>query len=297
MSHIVSISRRTDVPAFYGEWLMSRLRASYVLVPNPYNPRQRSRISLAPDDVDAIVFWTKNPQPLLPRLAEVEEMGHRFYFQFTLNDYPRALEPHLPPRDRRIEIFRELVGTIGPERVVWRYDPIVVSNRTDHRYHLEAFAGLCKQLGRLTRRVVVSVVDFYRKTARNLGRLEREGFRFDADAAQKPEMDDLLLGMASLAREHALEIATCAEQRDFSRLGLKPGSCIDGELVESLWGIHRTWKKDPGQRKRCRCAVSRDIGVFDTCPHGCPYCYATQDTTLARSRFRRHDPGSEVLVE
>ena len=139
---IISASRRTDIPAFYSEWFVNRLQEGYCLVPNPFNPRQVSRISLVPESVDAIVFWSKNPAPMLPFLPMVEDLSYRFYFLFTVNDYPKALEPGLPPLVERISTFVELSQRIGPRCVIWRYDPIILSNRTDASYHRKTFENL-----------------------------------------------------------------------------------------------------------------------------------------------------------
>ena len=268
---IVSASRRTDIPAFHSTWLMNCLRQGFVEVKNPYNPDQVSKVSLLPEDVDAIVFWTKNPAPLLAHLAEIEKMGHRFYFQFTLNAYPKDLEPNLPPLAERIAVFVKLSKIISPRRVVWRYDPIIISNHTGADYHRRVFENLCRTLGPHTRRVVVSLIDYYKNTRKNLQPLEYE---FDFDAVDRPETDELLRDLADTARGSSLEIFTCAQERDYTDLGILPGRCVDGELVESLWGIRGPWKKDPSQREHCRCTQSRDIGAYGTCRHECPYCYA-----------------------
>ena len=135
MPAVISASRRTDIPAFYGEWLLGRLRAGFVEVRNPYNPKQVKRVSLRAQDVDCLVLWTKNPDPLAGRLDELEKLCPRFYFQYTLNDYPRELEPSLASAAERIKTFTALAARLGPERVVWRYDPVIVSSHTDAGYH------------------------------------------------------------------------------------------------------------------------------------------------------------------
>jgi DNA repair photolyase len=293
---IISASRRTDIPAFYSEWFMNRLQEGYCLVPNPFNPRRVSRISLLPESVDAIVFWSKNPAPMLPFLPKVEGMGHRFYFLFTVNDYPKALEPGLPPLPERISTFIELSQRIGPRRVIWRYDPIILSNRTDSSYHRRAFENLCRQLAGRTQRVITSIITLYRKTRRNLAPLEQQGYVFDKDPRSNPETEVLLSHIATCAAEHGLNIFACAERKDYTSLGIKPSSCIDAALIRELWGIPVSSKKDPGQRKHCGCAISRDIGMTDTCPHGCPYCYSNMNPEIALKRYKIHDPGSTTLI-
>jgi len=293
---IISASRRTDIPAFYSEWFMNRLRAGYCLVPNPFNPKQVARISLLSESVDAFVFWSKNPAPLLPFLPKIEDMGYRFYVLFTVNDYPKALEPSLPPLSERVSTFIELSRMLGPRRVIWRYDPIILSNKTDYSYHRKAFDHLCRQLAGHTRRVITSIVTLYRKTLRNLAPLENEGYVFDKDPRRNPETERLLSHMASSAAEHGLEIFACAEQRNYTLLGIKPSHCIDAGLIRELWGIQVSSKKDPGQREHCGCALSRDIGMTDTCAHGCPYCYANMNPERALSRYKIHDPGFASLI-
>jgi DNA repair photolyase len=293
---IISASRRTDIPAFYSEWFMNRLREGYCLVPNPFNPRQVARISLVPESVDAFVFWSKNPAPMLRFLPKVEDMGCRFYFLYTVNDYPKAFEPNLPPLVDRISTFMELSERIGPRRVIWRYDPIILSNRTDASYHRKAFEDLCHQLAGRTQRVIISIVTLYRKTLRNLVPLEKQGYTFDKEPRRNPETESLLSYMAKSAAEHDMEIFACAEKRDYTHLGIKPSSCIDAALIRELWGIPVSSKKDPGQREHCGCALSRDIGMTDTCPHGCPYCYATMNQEIALRRYKSHDPGSTALI-
>jgi len=293
---IISASRRTDIPAFYSQWFMNRLRAGYCLVPNPFNPRQVARIPLVPESVDAIVFWSKNPAPLIHFLPTIEGMGYRFYFLFTVNSYPRVLEPNLPSLAERISTFIELSKKIGPRRVIWRYDPIILSNRTDASYHRETFEVLCRQLAGHTNRVITSIITLYRKTLRNLVPLENQGYVFDKEPRRNPEIEALLSHLATTAAEHGLEIVACAEARDYTSCGIKPSRCIDAVLIHELWGIPVSSKKDPGQPEHCGCALSRDIGMTDTCPHGCPYCYSNMNPEIALKQYKSHNPGSTALI-
>jgi hypothetical protein len=157
---IISASRRTDIPAFYSKWFMNRIREGYCLVPNPLNTKQISVVTLSPVEVDAIVFWSKNPEPLIPYLSELDDYGFRYYFQFTLNDYPSALEPNIPSLESRLETFRKLSKLLGPKRVIWRYDPIIISNYTPPSYHIERFRNIANELRGFTKRVMVSFVDY-----------------------------------------------------------------------------------------------------------------------------------------
>ncbi len=294
---IISASRRTDIPAFYSEWFFNRIRERFCAVQNPFNPAQVSRISLSPEDVDAMVFWSKNPAPMLPRLEELDKAGYCYYFQFTLNCYPPELEPGLPPLAERVETFLHLSEALGKRRVVWRYDPIIISNHTSYGWHREKFAELCERLSGKTARLMVSPVEYYKKTARNLAPLEKAGYLFDRQAAERPELNSLLADMAAKAQEHGMEIFSCAQERDYSDIGIQPGSCVDGKLINSLWGLDLPVKKDHGQREFCLCTVSRDIGVSDTCLYGCLYCYATRNSQAAIGRHKRHNPNSAMLYE
>jgi hypothetical protein len=291
---IISASRRTDIAAFYGSWFMKRIRAGFCTVPNPMNPRQVSRISLLPSHVDAIVFWTRNPRPLFPHLAELDRRGFRYYFQVSLLGYPRALDPKSPGVAAAVAAIRELSCRIGAERVIWRYDPIVFSDLTPPQYHLEQFDRLAHQLSGATRRCVISAVDIYRKLAGRLKTLQ------GTPAAFTP-MDDhafhvLLEQLARCAEARGLEITSCAEAEDWTPWGVRPGKCIDGSLLNRIFGLQLSGQKDARQREACGCVESRDIGSYDTCAFGCVYCYATTSFERARDRLARHDPEATSLI-
>ncbi|MBI4295020.1 MAG: DUF1848 domain-containing protein [Chloroflexi bacterium] len=292
---IISASRRTDIPAFYSQWFMNRIRAGFCAVPNPFNTNQVSRVSLKPEDVDAIVFWSKNPAPILTHLDELDQCGFRYYFQFTLNNYPSALEPNIPSVDERLATFLRLAERVGPIRVIWRYDPIIISNMTPVDFHRDTFMRIASSLSGATGRVMVSLCDFYRKTDRRLAALEQQGYSFNKDAASSTEVASLLEDIAAIAGRHNMEVFTCAEELDFGNLGIRPGMCIDAGLLQKIWSISVCTTKDPTQRKHCRCVVSKDIGVNDTCMHGCRYCYSTRNNALAERRYSEHDPNSPAI--
>jgi hypothetical protein len=292
---IVSVSRRTDVPAFYTDWFFHRLEAGRVRVPNPFNPNQVAEVDLRPQAVDCFVFWSKNPAPLLDRLDELDASHPRYYFLFTLNHYPAELEPGLPPVDRRLDLFRRLAGRLGPERVVWRYDPIVLSNRTDADFHRRTFQRLSKEVAGSTDRVIVSLISFYAKTRRRLAALAPDHL-FDQQAAERPETDALLSDLADMAAGRGMAMTACAAGRDIAHLGLTPGRCVDADLVNRLWNLNYPTQKHKGQRPDCGCAVSRDIGVNNTCLHHCAYCYAVTSPQAAKANYLRHDPRAETLI-
>lgn len=291
---IISASRRTDIPAFYSEWLLNRLRAGFCTVPNPFNRTQLTRVSLLPADVAAIVFWTRNPRPLLRHLPELETYGIPYYFQFTILGLPREWEPKAPPLESALRTFRELADRVGPQRVIWRYDPLVFSQATSAAYHAERFAVLARELAGFTERAVVSIVDHYRKTQRRLQALEDAG----AGVTECPPEDfaTLMRHLADVAAENRMEIVSCAEDIDLSVYGIRPGRCIDHQLLGQLCGREFCAAKDPSQRRACGCVVSRDIGMYDSCLFGCQYCYATGSFQRAEENYRRHDPQAPSLI-
>jgi DNA repair photolyase len=294
---IISCSRRTDVPAFYPDWLIKRLRDGFCLVPNPMNSRQVAEVSLKPEDVDAIVFWTKNPAPMIPLLKEIEGLGYKFYFQFTLNDYPREFEPGLPPVMERIETFKRLSSLIGAERVVWRYDPIILSNVTPVEYHTRKFQAISMELKGWTRRCVISVVDIYRKTEKRLRELEKQSIQSDFSPLENPGMKSILNEISGIAGENGIQVFSCAEGQGFKeKYGIECGKCIDDSLVKNLFGIEVSKEKDKYQRDLCGCISSKDIGMNNTCLHGCAYCYSTRSQESAEKNRKLHNPDSPALI-
>jgi hypothetical protein len=291
---IISASRRTDIPAFYAEWMINRVRASFCTVPNPFNRHQVSRVSLCPEDVEAIVFWTRNPRPLMARLRELDDRGLRYYFQFTILGYPRELDPKSPSVATAVDTFRSLSRLLGPSRVIWRYDPLILTSLTTAEFHRENYGRLAEALRGHTQRSVVSVVDRYRKAESRLKALDHTPAAIETWEPQ--EVGGLLRDLAHRAAANGMEIVSCAEEIDLTAFGIHPGKCVDDELIEEALGIQVLRKKDPTQRAACGCVVSRDIGMYDTCLLGCRYCYATQSFERARVNFDQHDPASPSLV-
>jgi len=291
---IISASRRTDIPAFYADWMMNRIRAGYCGVPNPFNRKQISRISLLPSDVEVIVFWTRNPKPLMRYLSQMDLLGLHYYFQFTILGYPREIDPKCPPLETAIRVFQELSDHVGPSRVVWRYDPIVFSVKTTPDYHRRRFTRIASELAGYTSRAVVSVVDSYRKAETRMKALEEKGAGITE--CDSDDFGSLMRDLAASAAGNEMEITSCAEEIDLSCYGIRPGKCVDDELIAETFGIDVSHKKDPSQRKTCGCVASRDIGMYDSCVFGCPYCYATQSFERAAKNHKEHDPQSPSLL-
>ena len=255
---IVSVSRRTDVPAFHADWFFDRLDRGWVMAPGPGGSRF---VSLAPSEVGGFVFWTKNPASMLNRLDRLRD--HSFYFQFTLTAYGRDVEPGVPPKGQvLVPLFQELARRLGRGRVVWRYDPVFFSPRYTFAYHCRWFGRLAGLLGPYTDTCTVSFLDWYPAMEPAMTAL--------GAARETPEQRRALLEkFAFSARREGLRLVSCAEPDCFSELGVERGACIDPARL-GLPALGR----DPGQRPACRCAPSVDIGRYGTCSGGCRYCYA-----------------------
>jgi len=284
---ILSVSRRTDIPNYYSDWFIRRIKEGFLYVRNPMNAHQISRIDLSPDVVDCIVFWTKNPANMIEKLDDLE--NYVYYFQFTLTGYGRDVEPNLPSkREELIPTFKRLSEKIGKEKVVWRYDPILISKRYTVDYHLKAFEEIAYNLADYTERVVISFVDLYSKTQRNAREL-------DIRQMTNEEMISLAGKMAQIAARYNLIIETCAEQIDLQEVGVQHGSCIDKKLIERILGCKLIVEKDKNQRGECGCFESVEVGSYNTCLNGCKYCYANLNDNKVKENVKLYDQASALL--
>ncbi len=284
---ILSVSRRTDIPNYYAEWFINRIKEGYLYVRNPMNAHQISRIDLSPDVVDCIVFWTKNPEKMIGQLDYLRD--YIYYFQFTLTGYGKDVEPNLPnKRDKLISVFQRLSEKIGKQKVIWRYDPIFISRKYTVDYHLKAFEEIAGSLADYTERAVISFIDFYIKTQRNTNGLDMEEITDET-------MVYLAKQMKKIASNHHLVIETCAEQIDLQDIGIQHGSCIDKELIEKLLGCKLIGGKDKNQRKECGCLESVEVGTYNTCLNGCKYCYANDSDEKVRESLGLYDAESPLL--
>lgn len=285
---ILSVSRRTDIPNYWADWFLRRVEEGFVYVRNPMNARQIGRVEISPAVVDCIVFWSKNPWALAKRLDELE--GYQYYFQYTITGYGRDMEPGLPDKKEVIiPLFQDLSRRLGPKRVIWRYDPILFSQRYTPAYHLRAFEEIAQRLEGCARRVVISFVDLYARTRRNTAGM---GLR-------EPPGDGELLAfaekIAGIAGKYGFQVESCAEKIDLQAAGIRHGSCIDRALIEDITGCRLAASKDKNQRGECGCIESIDVGVYNTCRNGCRYCYATFNPELVRRQTGLCDPASPLL--
>jgi Domain of unknown function (DUF1848) len=289
---IVSASYRTDIPAFYGEWFCNRLRAGFARVVNPYGGPP-SCVPLRRPEVDGFVFWTRNAGPFLPALAEVARAGFAFVVQFTITGYPRALDAATIETGRAIEQVRRVVAEHGPGTVVWRYDPVVFSSLTESGRHVATFTRLADALAGTVDEVVVSIAQVYRKTARNLDAAARlHGFSWRDPAGEEKRV--LLARLAAVASDRRIRLALC-DQPHLRTAGVEEARCIDAERLSRVASRPIESARKP-HRPTCGCWASRDIGAYDSCPHGCVYCYAVANRGTAKRRFACHEPGGEFLI-
>ena len=327
---IISASRSTDIPAFYADWFMNRLHAGYCVWYNPFNQKPMY-ISFVKTKV--IVFWTKNPEPMLKYLPELDRLGLHYYFQVTLNDYvDEGFEPNVSTVDHRVEVFKRLSDAIGKEKVIWRFDPLIVTPRLSARQLLTKVFHVGNQLKGYTDKLVFSFIDVkaYRKVQNNLIK-ETPYYTRDTVESAEPSgsyLTELVEGLAKL-RDHwkdegwSISLATCGERLDLEQYGIEHNRCIDGDLMERLFskdkelvyylhtgrlpetdlfgGIpeiprNKMNLKDKGQRKVCGCMISKDIGMYNTCRHFCKYCYANTSRQLVAENMNKHSIHSESII-
>jgi len=285
---IISASRRTDIPTYYSQWFLKRIKAGYVYVRNPMNAHQISKISLSPEVVDGIVFWTKNPTPMLLKLDELKD--YMYYFQFTLTSYGTDVEKNIPSKNNVIiPAFQKLSDLIGPDRVIWRYDPIFLSEKYTMEYHIHYFEQLAKRLSAYTRKCTISFLDYYQNTERNMMSLRPQSVSVD-------QQEQLASRIAEIAHSYGLRIDACAERVDLQRYGIERAKCIDGQLFEKLIKCPLETRKDKNQRSECGCIESIDIGAYSTCHNNCLYCYANSSGNSVCSNSEKHNPDSPLLV-
>jgi len=284
---ILSVSRRTDVPNYYSDWFLNRLKKGFLYVRNPMNAHQVSSIDLSPSVIDCIVFWTKNPANMLERLDELS--GYDYYFQFTVTGYGQDVEPNVPDKKRVIiPTFKTLSERIGKEKVIWRYDPIFVNGKYTLEYHVRAFAEMARELSGYTEKAVISFVDLYAKTQRNTRDLKMRALTGD-------EMSSLAAELAKIAKTNNLKIESCAEGIDLQAAGIEHGHCVDRELIERITGFKIKCEKDKNQRAECGCFESIDIGSYNSCQNGCKYCYANFNQERVKQNAGNYSIFSPVL--
>ena len=327
---IISASRSTDIPAFYARWFFNRLAKGYCAWYNPFN-QQKMYISF--ERCRVVVFWTKNPAPIIPYLSELDKRGIHYYFQVTLNDYEKeGFEPNVPSVNERVEAFKKLSRLIGKERVIWRFDPLIITPNIGPRELLKRIWNIGNKLKGYTDKLVFSFVDVkaYRKVQNNLVKetmcfTKEDVENAEANHAQRIEIVEGLKKIREAWHNDGwdVEMATCAEDIDLEAYGIEHNRCIDGELMKRIFAddkelvyyLHTLkWPekdmfgeippipqkqknvKDTGQRKICGCMVSKDIGMYNPCRHFCVYCYANTSKEAVLKNKDKHNDESESII-
>ncbi|MBF0429751.1 MAG: DUF1848 domain-containing protein [Fibrobacteria bacterium] len=288
---IISVSRRTDVPAFYGDWFMHRLKAGFASYRNPFNGQTYS-VSLKREDVSCFVFWSKNYLHFLKHLPEIKRLGYGLFFNFTITALPRPFENNVVDTTTAINTLKQLSDNYSPRHLNWRYDPIVISDITGYDHHKKTFEQLARQLEGHVHRCYISFVNGYGKVKRafEVIRQQKSITVYSPEQAQKLK---LLEQLSEIATAHGMNIYSCCDDT-LVQSSIKKGRCIDGNLIASLYPSTPGVKKGP-TRKECGCTESIDIGAYDTCPHGCTYCYANSNIQKATSHLHNHNILSETL--
>ena len=282
---IINTGQRTDIPAFYADWFVNRLKAGFVLVRNPYNPRSVTRYRLSPEVVDLIGFCTKNPAPMLPHMDLLRLYGQFWYV--TITPYGKEIEPGVPDKREVLDSFRRLSDTVGPDRMGWRYDPVFISGDYPAERHIKAFEYMARTLSGYTRTAVISFVDLYEKTKRNFPEVR------PVTAEQR-----LLLGkaFAEIAGQYGMTLRPCGEGDELAPFGADCSGCMTVAMYEQALGRRLKVPKTAPARKECACYLGGDIGAYNTCGHLCRYCYANYDAATVRKNLAAHDPESPLLI-
>jgi len=291
MKKIISVSRRTDIPAFYGDWFMGRLKEGFVGVVNPFGG-QKHIVSLKPEDITCFVFWSKNFAPFLKNLEIIDKLGYKFYFNYTVTGLPGVFETNVN-KQAAIETLKQLSRRYSPRHINWRFDPIIISNICDRKFWLKAFEDRASQFTGLVERCYFSFITEYEKVKRNLAELEKTHGAKIVDAGIEFKVE-LANELASIAQRYGIEMFSCCGDYLVGEK-TKKAHCIDGSIIESLFYPDGLQYSEKPTRKECGCTESIDVGAYDTCPHGCIYCYANANKPTACRAFTNHDKQSVFL--
>ena len=283
---IINTGSRTDIPAYFSEWFYNRIREDYVLTRNPYYPQQVTRLSLSPEVVDCLCFCTKNPEPMLSRLAELDDYG-QFWF-VTITPYGKDIEPGVPDKKQVMASFQKLSRKVGKHAIGWRYDPIFLTEKYSMEYHLQAFEQMAQTLYGYTGQCVISFIDLYEKTKKNF-----PGVR----AVCREDQEKITEAFVEIAGRYDMQIYTCLESEHLAQFGVDTSGCMTQKVIERAIGQNLDVPKSlSAAREGCRCLLGSDIGMYNTCGHGCLYCYANYDMDTVRKNRRIHDPQSPLLI-
>lgn len=282
---ILQTGMRTDIPAFYSDWFINRIREGYVLVRNPYNQSAVTKYQINPDVVDLIAFCTKNPAPMLEHMDILKPYGQ--YWFVTITPYGREIEPNVPDKKQVMDEFKILSKTVGVDCVGWRYDPIFISDKYSLDFHIDAFEKMEKELSEYTNTCIISFIDLYEKVLRNFPQVRM---------VSREERLKIGKTFAEIGRKYGITIKACAEGEELKNYGIDCNGCLTKATYETALGARLNMPKIKGQRNECACFFGNDIGAYDTCRHFCRYCYANSDRKAVLNNSKLHNPKSPFLI-
>lgn len=282
---IINTGMRTDIPAFYSQWFMNRIRAGYVYTRNPYYRHQVTRYNLAPEVVDCLAFCTKDPTPMLKYLDELK--AYKMFWFVTITPYGKDIEPNVADKRKIIESFKKLSTTLGIDTVSWRYDPIVIAQRKDVKWHINAFRKMAQLLKGYTTTCVISFLDLYEKVKKNAP---------DLRPPTKEEQIELAKAFYTIGKENGITIRACLEDEFLKEYGIDCSGCMSKEIVEKAIKASLNAPKKKNVRVKCNCLLGNDIGAYNTCAHLCRYCYANSDKSVVIENMKKHNVSSAFLI-
>ena len=283
---IINTGGRTDTVQYYSEWLLNRFKEGFVYSRNPFYQTKITRYELNPKVVDCVIFCSKNYEPILDRLNEITDKFNTYFF-YTITAYEKDIEPRVPAIDNSIETLLSLEKIIGKQRIAWRYDPVLLTEKYTIEYHLKTFDDMSNQLRGHIDRCIFSFVEMYKKLSVNMPKLK---------AISENDKIVLAKGLGEIAQKYNIHLQTCATEYDFEEFGIYHSGCITLDILGQANNIKFKKLKHNGMRKNCNCIESRDIGFYDTCPNSCKYCYANSTPKKAIENYKLHNPNSPILL-
>lgn len=290
--HFISASRKTDIPTFYMEWFMNRIKEGYAYAINPFNKKAKE-VSLKIEDVAAIVFWSKNYRPAQKKILELKNLGYNLFFHYTITGQGRSTERFVSPVEQNIDTFKWLVENFSKEHVIWRFDPIFYTTNKQQNYYLETFESICERLKGYTHSCYTSFVTYYPKVQKSIKRELAEEYPIEIPYAEQITM---IIKMIHIAKKYDIQLFSCCQDHLTQVNGVEKGSCINFPLLKKLFDLNLSIEKHP-TREQCGCYKSYDIGYYNSCPHGCVYCYANISRNSALKNFKNHNPNSKFIVQ
>ena len=282
---IINVGSRTDIPAFYSDWFYNRIKSGFVYVRNPYYPNQVNKYSLDPEIVDILVFVSKNPAPMLDRLDKIEKFNH--YWQITITPYGQDIERNVPNKEKVMKSFKKLAELVGKDKVTWRYDPIFINNKYTLEYHIKTFEKMAAELKEYTDVSIISFIDLFEKTKKNFQAVKK---------VQRDERHKIAKEFTKIGRKYNMKIKTCAEGEELADYGIDCSGCLTKSVFEKVIGEKLKVPDKLKVREECDCLLGNDIGSYNSCGHGCKYCYANYSNDLVKEKMKKHDKKSPFLI-